>query len=349
MTKTNIFLFCAVTVVLSFAGCSTPERNVMPGAMPPVPAEAAVATGRTKQFCAITAAFKTRGVGIYPEAFAGRYTPVEIAGRIQALGFNRAYCCITTEKSLNDQLIALLRELDKRNIAAEIVIYQRDYYRRVHTNQLLRSLVFYQYPTMKEVIQKVIEFNNELPEDVKKLAGITVVAGAHEFTNANVERSHGQLYAWDDKRYGIGKDNDMLMQQLFTLLQEIAALPGLPALTIAIPDFYHEKAISGELSRGTVNDFRKIGKVMVINSGNVATKLVKQSVDELKYSNGKPLIIAITLAGHTAKKEGKLRRRDWNDFCRTLDYAGKNFRQYPAFDGVVVSPLAVIEFLRQEK
>ena len=202
---------------------------------------------------------------------------------------------------------------------------------------------------MKDVVNTVIKYNNNLPEDVKKLSGITIVAGAHDFTNANVERSHGQLYAWDEKRYGIGKDNDMLMRQLFTLFKEIAALPGLPPLTIAIPDFYHEKAVNGELSCGSINDFSKIGKVMVINSGNVASELVKQNSGELLASKSNPVLIAVTLAGHTAQNSGQLRRRDWNDFCRILDYAGKNFRKYPAFDGMVVSPLAVIEFLRQEK
>ena len=47
--------------------------------------------------------------------------------------------------------------------------------------------------------------------------------------------------------------------------------------------------------------------------------------------------------------QGKLRRRDWNDFCRAIDYAGKHFKKNPACGGIVVSPLAVIEFLRQEK
>ena len=88
---------------------------------------------------------------------------------------------------------------------------------------------------------------------------------------------------------------------------------------------------------------------MVINHGNVATQLVKRAENELRSAGNQPLLIAVNLNNHTAQKDGGLRRRDWNDFCRALDYAGKKFTAYSGFDGVVVSPLALIEFLRQER
>ena len=336
-----------VSVLLVLAGCSTPPRQVMPGVIPPRTAESAVSTARITQFRNITANFKVRGIGVYPEAFRERYTPAEVAERIQSLGFNRAYCYISTETALDDHLTGVLRELGKRSIPAEIVVFQRDYYRKNHANQLLRPFLF-QYPTLKKAVQKVIDFNNDLPEDVKKISGLTIIAGAHDFTTANVERSHGQLYAWAEDRYGIGRDNDMLIRQLFTELKAIAAFEALPPLTIGIPDFYHDKAVNGELSCGTVADFAKFGKVMVINHGNVATQLVKRAENELKSAK-QPLLIAINLNNHTAQKDGGLRRRDWNDFCRAVDYAGKKFTAYSGFDGVVVSPLALIEFLRQER
>ena len=64
---------------------------------------------------------------------------------------------------------------------------------------------------------------------------------------------------------------------------------------------------------------------------------------------GKNMVAVIPVAGHTSVNSGALRRRDWNDFCRAIEYAGKQFKAYPACAGIVVSPLAVIEFLRQEK
>ena len=348
MKKQYSKILLTVPVLLVLAGCSTPPRQVMPGVVPPHKAESAVSTARIKQFRNITANFKVRAIGVYPEAFRERYTPAEIAERIQLLGFNRAYCYISTETALDDHLTGVLRELGKRSIAAEIVVFQRDYYRKNHTNQLLRPLIF-QYPTLKDVVQKIIVFNNDLPEDVKKISGITIVAGAHDFTTANVERSHGQLYAWADDRYGIGKDNDMLMRQLFAELKTIADFKPMPPLTIGIADFYHDKAANGELSCGTVADFAKFGKVMVINHGNVATQLVKNVENELKYAAEKPVLISIPLAEHTSLNSGKLRRRDWNDFCRALEYAGKHFKVSKSCGGIVVSPLAVIEFLRQER
>lgn len=338
----------AVIIMLITGGCSTPPRHVTPGATPANITESHVSAARVKQFKAVTRTFPERGVGIYPEAFENRFSTEAVAGRIAALGFNRAYCCITTESALNDYFIELLRNLEKRDIPAEIVIFQRDYYRVYHSNRLLRPLLP-TYPTLHDVAKKVIDFCNDLPEDVRKPAGLTIVVEPHFYTNANVERSHGKLYAWSENRYGIGQDNDMLMRDTYTQLKEIAQLPGLPPLKLAIHDFYHQNAAEGKLSIGTIADFQKLGQVMVINSGNVPTQLVKKVEDELKASGSKPILLVISLAGHVSENTGKLRRRDWNDFCRALDYAGQNFRKYPSFGGVVVAPLAVIEFLRQER
>lgn len=343
----NLWLLSGAVLWCGY-GCSTPPRQVMPGVVPPHTAESAVSAGRIKQFRKITGNFKVRGVGLYPEAFRDRYTPAEVAERVKSLGFNRAYCYITTETALDEHLTGVLNELGKRSIPAEIVVFQRDYYRKNHGNQLIRPFLF-QYPTLKKAVQEIIDFNDGLPEEVKKISGITIIAGAHDFTTGNVERSHGQLYAWAENRYGIGRDNDMLMRQFFDELKAISAFENLPPLTIGIPDFYHDKAMNKELSCGTVADFAKFGKVMVINHGNVATQLVKRAADELKFSGKQPLLIAINLNNHTAQKEGGLRRRDWNDFCRALAYAGKNFAAYPSFEGMVTSPLALIEFLRQER
>ena len=348
MKKQYSKILLTASALFALTGCSTPPRQVMPGVVPPNTAESAVTAARIKQFRNISANFKTRGIGVYPEAFRERYTPAEVAERIQSLGFNRAYCYISTETALDDHLTGVVRELGKRSIPAELVVCHRDYYRKNHANQLLRPFLF-QYPTLKKAVQKVIDFNNDLPEDVKKIAGITIIAGAHDFTTANVERSHGQLYAWGENRYGIGRDNDMLMRQLFDELKAISAFESLPPLTIGIPDFYHDKAVNGELSCGTVAQFAKFGKVMVINYGNVATQLVRRAENELKSANKQPLLIAINLNNHIAQKESGLRRRDWNDFCRAVDYAGKKFAAYSSFDGMVVSPLALIEFLRQER
>ena len=349
MKKHNsLGLLLTLCALCALPGCSTPARPVFPGTTPPNPAENAVTLSRAKQFKSITGKFKTRGIGVFPEAFKNRYTPAEVADRINQLGFNRAYCYITTETALDEHLENVIAELGKRSIPAEIVVFQRDYYRKIHVNNLLRPFVA-QYPDLQDVIRKIIKFNAALPENVKKISGVTIVAGAHNFTDNHVERSFGQLYSWGENRYGIGKDNDMLMKQFFSELKAISVFEALPKLTIAIPDFYHDKAAAGELSCGKVSDFAKFGKVMVINHGNVATQLVKRAGDELKNSGKTPLLIAINLNEHTSQKTGGLRRRDWNDFCRAVDYAGKNFSKYSTFDGMVVSPLALIEFLRQEQ
>lgn len=341
-------LLFMIAVLMLINGCSTPAGNVAPGATPPHLAESSVSAARSARFRKITANFPVRGIGIFPEAFENRYTPAEVTRRITELGFNRVYCYITTEKALNEHFIELLRELGNAGLPVEVVLRQQDFYRRNQTNQLLRNIIW-QYPTLKDAVQEVIRFNLELPEGVRKISGITLVTGAHTITNANVERSRGQLYAWSEDRYGIGQDNDMLMRQMIALLKEISRIPGVLPLTIGVQDFYHENRKAGKLSCGSIGDFAKLGNVMVINRGNVATQLVKRVEDELKDAGKEKILISIPLAEHTSFTQGKLRRRDWNDFCRAIEYAGKHFKKHPACGGIVVSPLAVIEFLRQER
>ena len=99
----NLWLLSGAVLWCGY-GCSTPPRQVMPGVVPPHTAESAVSAERIKQFRKITGNFKVRGVGLYPEAFRGRYTPAEVAERVRSLGFNRAYCYITTETALDEHL-----------------------------------------------------------------------------------------------------------------------------------------------------------------------------------------------------------------------------------------------------
>ena len=338
-----------LSTVFGIGGCfSTPKRNVVPGAVLPHRAESRVSEARAAEFRNITVDCAVRGIVLHPEAFENRYTVTEVVEAVKKLGFNRVYCAITTEKTLNDHLTALLRAFGENGLPVEILISQRDYYRKYHTNQLLRSILA-QYPTLSEAAAGVVRYNRSLPEDVKKLAGLTIVAEPHFFSDANVERSHGLLYSWGEKRYGIGKDNDMLMRNCLAELKNIAAMEEMLPLTIGTYDFYHDKAVAGELSCGKVSDFRKFGKVMVINTGNLPSAVVKNLNSELKDSGDRPVLVAVQLAGHTSEQDGALRRRNWSDFCRALRYAGKEFRNHRSFNGFVVSPLAVIEFLRQER
>ena len=60
----------------------------------------------------------------------------------------------------------------------------------------------------------------------------------------------------------------------------------------------------------------------------------------------KQIVVVIPLADHTTIDQGRLRRRNWFDFKRTVDNFMK--KSPNAADGVIITPLAVVEYLRQE-
>lgn len=336
--------------LLFISGCGhTPVRSVFPASLPPHTAETAAASARAEKFKSITAKLPLRGVALYPAAFAGSFTDKEVLDAVSRLGFNRIYCCLTSEQEFDERLTAFLTEAASRNIPVELVLSQQDFYRQYRANRLIRGF-FVQYPDLCEAVQRSIEYNAELPENIR-FSGWTIILTPHLFNGNNTERIRGHIYRWDEKRYGIGGDNDMLMRESFEYAAKIAALPGLGKLTIAVPDFFHEAAVSGQLSCGKITDFTAIAdKVAVINSANLPSKLPGMIAGELAEAGEKGKILAVVpIAGHISETEGKLRRRNWDDFQRSMDNLIRKSTAYDSFGGVIVSPLAVVEYLRQEK
>ena len=343
------YISVAALFALLLCGCSTPERKPFPLVDPPRAAESETLKARTARFRKFAGEFETCGIGIYPSAFEYRYTNSEVLERIKALGFNRVYCYITSETELDEHLTEFLTLASKSALPVEIVVMQKDYYRKYRTNQLIRPLIK-QYPTLLQTVQKIIEFQSELPENVK-ISGITVAVEPHQFNTSHTERSTGLLFSWKENAYGIGRDNDMLMRDTFEQLKKIRALPGMPHFTVAFPDFYHEKAAEKLLSAGTVSDFQQLAdKVILVNSGNLPSQLATGVENELKAAApGSKVLISIPLAHHVSENSGGLRRRDWNDFMHALNYSADKFKKHRSFGGIIISPLALVEFLRQER
>ena len=240
-------------------------------------------------------------------------------------------------------------DADSAGLPVEIVLSQQDFYRLYRGNRLIRG-AFIQYPDLKEAVQKTVGFSGELPENVK-IAGITVQLTPCLFNGNNIQRSRFQLYSWSEKNYGIGGDNDMLMRQAFQIAKEIAAVEGLPPLTIAVPDFFQKIAAEGKVSCGKISDIAKITpRAAVINSANRPSQLPKniQSALDNAPENCK-VLIAVPLAGHTSIDADRLRRRNWKDFMNSTAYLVKKTGSHPACGGVIFSPLAIVEYLRLEK
>ena len=343
----------AVSVLLSLmmAGCvETPVRPARRLILPEIEAPAETQARRAAEFRELTGGVRVRGIGIYPAGMRGNGIPAtEILDRIEALGFNRIYCHLSSEKQLDEFLRDLIVAASGRNIPVEIVLNQRDFYRRATGNKLVR-LFRPSYPRLDEAAKLVSEFNSLLPEGVR-LAGLTVISEPHLFTAVNPDIPPDSLYYWSEDSFGPDLDNALLMREALDMLGRVAAEnPELP-LTSGMADFYHELAESGKLPLGKISDFCAISpRVMLLDYGNKPSAAATAVENELAaLPGGCSALVGINLAGHTSVDAGALRRRDWRDLMRGMKYLLGRFGRHAGFEGFVLAPLSALEFIRMER
>ena len=278
--------------------------------------------------------------------------PDALVARLRGFGFNHVYYHIPLKSDLDGRLENFLAAAGRARLPVDLVIRQDAYFRVFRGGSLVRPLIP-EKTTLPEMAEKIVDFNDGLPE-TDRIAGLTVVVAPHEFTTANVNRPKHLMYAWSPKTFGPGVDNDMLMKCTFNQLREIAVLLGDLPLTVGVPDFYHQLAAEGKISVGKVGDFLAIApgrtRVLLQNSGNKASEAVQAVNLELQETRQKEsVIVQLSLANHTSVTAGALRRRDWTDFTRNVQYLAGQWEKAPAFAGMVIDPFAFLELIHQEE
>jgi hypothetical protein len=153
-------------------------------------------------------------------------------------------------------------------------------------------------------------------------------------------------YHWSNETFGKGLDNDKLTELSFKQLLEMKKRLSTLPLAVELPDFYPVWKKEGKLSLGSVKDFSPIGNVRIRCTGNVPTQLVQLS--RTAFSGNKDLTAVIPLADHTSVRSGALRRRDWNDLVRALEYFISSTRK-TGCSGVVLRPFSELSYMLLEK
>ena len=339
----------AAGALLLVGGCgvSTPERYAVPVMVPELMASEEVQSARAKEFRELISKVKIRGIGIYPKAYH-IVPPEELLDRMEALGFNRVYCYISSEKQLDDTFRDFIARATKRRIAVEAVLDQRDFYSRSTGNKIIR---FFRpsYLRLDEAAEGLAEFNAELPPG-SRLAGLTVISEPHLFTPTNPDTPPDSLYYWSEETYGPDLDNAMLMKQSLDMLKAAAQKAhGLP-VTAGVADFYHELVIAGKLPLGKVSDFCAVSpRIILLDSGNKPSQAADVVENELtEIPENCSALICINLAGHTSVDSGALRRRDWNDLMRGMRYLLGRFQEHRTFEGFVIAPFSAFAFIHAE-
>lgn len=346
----QVFIFL-LTVLLT--GCVETQpvlTEVRPAARPVRKASDAAVRQKFSRLQTLLAPLKIRGAGISWRAFAGGYTPAEVCRFISNCGFNRIYIHVSSGTELDSGMIAFLKSVKAQKLTAEIVLKQGDFRQPYRGNNLIRSRVE-KADDVPGMVKKIMAFNAALPADAEKISGIVLAAEAHKFTR-DAQGTTGQFFAWSEKTFGPGLDNDMLMQQALELVKKLNAQNI--KVTSAIPDFYHDLAEQGKLSCGKVSDFTalclKSNEIILQSTASIPTAVVAGTRGELNsFPAGKNMILGLEIAGHTAVSSGKLRRRDWKDLSAILDYVIREHKKYPEFQGIMLSPLSVLNHLIMEQ
>lgn len=341
----------AILLLMFFFGCavSTPESPVRPAAPPMRRADAGKIRARCARIRTVLAPLEIRSVGLYPRAFDLGYEPGTICGFIAGMGFNRICFHISSESELDERLAAFLTAAGQRNLTVDVLIRQDNFHPRTRGNRIIRDMRD-AYPDPAQAVRCIQEFNRNLPEGAAKIQAVTVLVEPHKFTAAR--QGFCQIYSWSEKCFGPGMDNDMLMKEALELLKKVE--PGDLELTVAFPDFYHELAVQGKVTVGKIRDFAQcnagVKNLMIMSAGNKPSQVVSGIAGELAAADkNQRVILGIELSAHTANTGSTLRRRDHRDLTRILDFIVKTHRKSPAFKGIMISPLSVLEFLITEQ
>lgn len=347
----NLLLLLAAALI---AGCAatTPVRRVTPVVKPLRTADETTVEKRIAELRSLLEPLPVRGILCYPRAVMGSDIPLDLVfNRVRKLGFNHLRLHISSEVEFDDGLRAFLEAAHGFGIPVELMLSQRDFFVRERGNRLLRKIRS-GTPGLVEAVHLAARFNASLPAE-HRFAGITVVIEPQYLVIGSPNLPPDALFAWNEKTYGPGLDNDLIMRRTFDVLRQLPEAAGDLPVSVAIPDFLHEKALSGELTVGSIADFCAIDgirRVIVINSGNRPSQLLAGISNELKEApKGAKIVIAVPVAEHSSVGAGALRRRDWKDFVRSLGYLVRNAGCHPAFEGVVVGPLAYLQFILTEK
>lgn len=344
MFFTLICLFCAL---LLLSGCnSTPVRQAERAMLPAFPVSKDLLKSRSDALRSVLSKVPHRGVGIKLSAYRHKLLPgKEIIELVKSLGFNRIYCYVSSETELSEDLTDLVVKASAAGIPVEILIRQGDFKRRLRGNALIRFLLP-QFRTLPELAEDIAEFNSSLPPKAK-LAGVTVRFEPHLFTYANgADKIPGLIYIWDVNTFGPGLDNDQLAMVAIEQLKKMKKNLGTLPFSIELPDFYPAMVAENKLSVGRVKDFSSIGKVIIQCSGNRPSELVKLSSTAL--SESKDTMVVIPLAEHTSVRSGALRRRNWSDFVRAVDFFINSARKNNC-SGVILRPLSELGYMLLEQ
>lgn len=337
----------AAVLLCLIAGCAAPD--IPP---PPPPVRTPEIQRRDEAFRQVLSAAPRRWLVVSERALDLYRTHYpKLIERARGLGFEELVIHFTAQDSLDSaenaaQFTELVRALTQAKMPYRLMLRQGNFYRHGY---------FYwpfgkRTPPWVAMAEQLAGLVRSLPGDCARPAGMVAVPEPHRFTRISERKPGDLLFAWQEKCYGPGLDNDELLKQSLRETSQIREkFPDLP-FTAGLAGFYHDFAVSGKLSTGRVTDLAKFGlPAMISVSGAKPSAQVGSLSAEFAAMAAQrgSVMVEILLSEHAYGSEQAFRRRGWNDLVKIMRYAMERWNRTPAFGGVVFNSFEALGSIQE--
>ena len=197
-------------------------------------------------------------------------------------------------------------------------------------------------------VEDIIGFAGDTFAENGRIAGILLVINPKMMNNSNPNLPSNLLYSWGEDKYGIGKDNDTIMDYSFKIIRAVKRYAGKTKVILVIPHFIHDDKQQGKLSSGDINEFLACSdRVIITDFASKFKKVRIQAEAELraaKKANSISICMKMDSDAINGNAYGKaVNSKDWAYTLRGFQYIIRRGNAFPAFRGITIYDYAGLE------
>jgi len=344
--RTFLILFLAVAGAGILCSCLSQSENKL-SPLPPITAEMKTKAAELKK--TLFPACREFGVFITPNTIElYEQEPEALGARLSLLGVTDVYfdfdINLLKNSDFTKKLRKIVNELRKREIKCVPVIGDEPLYQPDHKNAGVAAI--------DNTVGKIKSFNRGASAN-QEFTGIAPVINPHRVSGGNINIKSGILYSWSENGYGKNGENDMIMRHSFDILQDLKKAAEPLPLSIIIEHYYHDRAVKGDLSCGSINDFLNYGDQVILTSyakySNEIKALVMSQLKDCEKVDSVVLCLrtARTIYGDDSESVSFTRKK-WKQFIADLNALAQSASKYKSFHGIVFRDFEGLE-LQWEK
>lgn len=304
---------------------------------------------RAKALKTIVASCKEFGVYIAePSRKVYAKMPEILASRCKMLGVTDVYLKISMQRYNKDGVYAqelrqLARRMKQNNILVWIILDNVSFFTWAD-----KLGIDGEDDITADSVEELIGVAGDTFAEKGRVAGILLVVKPEQMNKSNPHLPSNLLYSWSPDKYGIGNDNDTIMDYSFKIIRAVKRYAGKTQVILVISHFLHEDQQSGKLSLGNINEFLAHSDRIIITDFTSKFKNVRlQAENELRAAK-KPLSISICMQMDTDAINGNsygsaINSKDWAYIMRGFKYIIRKAKVFPAFRGLTIYNYAGLE------